>query len=467
MTSPPRVLLISTDTIDRKMAGPGIRYWNFARLIGAQQPVTLATPAMPPMDAPAGVSIVAYGEDASEARSRRIAAIATDVDVIVAQMPPYLHLDDEVLKRAHFVIDLYAPWFLEKLEYARRDPKRGIPARSDDLDILQRLLSIGDFFICASERQRDLWTGSLMAAGRLHPAQLEVDPEMRSLIDVVPMGVPNRPPLPNGPGPREVFTQIAPDDPIILWNGGLWNWLDPLTAIRAMGLLKARGLNARLIFMGAKSPGFEVAEMDIARQARALADQLDLLEDHVLFNDWVEYDARQNWMMQASMTLSLHHPTIESRFAYRTRLLDNLWCRLPIVATEGDVLSDIVRSEGLGRVVPPGEPEAVAAAIVDLLDREKSVDIRRRIATVSQTYTWERVVRPLLRYCLAPWKNPQATDSNEYVHKLERLYTETADYARALETVIEEKNRALESIPQPGQAADPWSERLQIWRRRG
>ena len=201
MPSPPRVLLISTDTIDRKMAGPGIRYWNFARLIGAQQPVTIATPASPPMDAPAGVSIVAYGEDASEERASRIAEIARDFDVIVSQMPPYLHLDGDVLERAHFVIDLYAPWFLEKLEYARRDPERGIPARSDDLDILHRLLAIGDFYLCASERQRDLWTGSLMATGRLTAQTNSMRTELRSLIDIVPMGVPDRGPPAERPWP--------------------------------------------------------------------------------------------------------------------------------------------------------------------------------------------------------------------------------------------------------------------------
>ena len=75
-------------------------------------------------------------------------------------MPPYLQLDEETLRSVHMVIDLYAPWYLEKLEYARVDPERGEPLREDDLEILQRLLDIGDFYICASERQRDFWLGA-------------------------------------------------------------------------------------------------------------------------------------------------------------------------------------------------------------------------------------------------------------------------------------------------------------------
>lgn len=467
MSSPPRVLLIATDTIDRKMAGPGIRYWNLARVLATQQPVTLATRTMPPMDAPAGVSIVAYGDGARDDQQHALAAMMQDFDVVVSQMPPYLHIDEETLKNTHLVIDLYAPWYLEKLEYARVDPERGEPLRADDLEIINRLLSIGDFYICASERQRDFWLGGLTATGRLTTRQLEADPELRSLIDVVSLGLPDSRPIPNGPGPRELFDVIGKHDPIILWNGGIWNWLDPITAIHATHLLVEEGIPARLIFMGVQSPSLEVAEMELVETARKLASDLDLLDRHVIFNDWVEYDERQNWLLQASLTLSLHQPTIESRFAFRTRLLDNLWCRVPIVATEGDVLSDLVALEGLGRVVPPVQPRVVAQAMKEIIREQKEGGLRRRIATVAQGYTWERVAEPLLRYCADPWKNAPESDAADYVHKLERLYTETADYAQRLEQAIEAKNTELDWHREKDRASDPWTRRLQVWKRRG
>ncbi len=59
MTTSPSVLLIASDTIGERMAGSGIRYWNMARVIGAQQPVTLATPGPVSLAAPPGVSLVA------------------------------------------------------------------------------------------------------------------------------------------------------------------------------------------------------------------------------------------------------------------------------------------------------------------------------------------------------------------------------------------------------------------------
>ena len=49
---------------------------------------------------------------------------------------------------------------------------------------------IGDFYICASERQRDWWLGLLEANGRVNPWNIRKDPSQHSLIDMVPLGLP-------------------------------------------------------------------------------------------------------------------------------------------------------------------------------------------------------------------------------------------------------------------------------------
>ena len=466
MPSPPRVLVVSADTIGANMAGSGIRYWNVARVLAQRQPVTLAVPGETDLGSPDGLRIVSYPTSSPDESGRRIAGLLESHDVIVSQLPPYQYLTPDLLAPRFVVIDLYAPWFLEKLEFARIDPILGNQNRSDDLDILRRLLAMGDFYICASERQRDYWLGALTAAGRLNPEQLDRNLELRSLIDVAPMGIPESRPIPNGPGPRDLFDSIEPDDPVLLWNGGIWNWLDPLSAIHATSLLVEAGHTPRLVFMGVESPSHQVAEMEMIRLARELANRLNLTGTHVFFNDWVEFDHRQNWMLQANLTLSLHQPTIESRYAYRTRVLDNLWCRVPIVATEGDVLADVVVENELGRVVPPGNPRAVADAISTLIDPKVSRAYRRRIATVAKRYTWEASTAPLVQFCLDPWKNDPGKSESRYIHRLENIYTSTAEYARSLEQRVSK----LESQRPATEAADdaindPWKRRWKIWRR--
>ncbi|EQD32140.1 glycosyltransferase domain-containing protein, partial [mine drainage metagenome] len=99
--------------------------------------------------------------------------------------------------------------------------------------VLRELLRGGDFFLCASEVQRDLWTGALLEAGRITPRTWAQDSSLRQLIDVVPFGLPGVPPE-GERGQRQLpVGNLAPDDVVLLWGGGIYNWFDPLTLIRA------------------------------------------------------------------------------------------------------------------------------------------------------------------------------------------------------------------------------------------
>ncbi len=201
--------------------------------------------------------------------------------------------------------------------------------------------------------------------------------------------------------------------------------------------------------MGTRSPGAQVAEMEIAATARELARELGLLDTSVFFNDWVNYEDRQNWLLESDLALSLHVATVEARFAYRTRMLDNIWCGLPSVVTAGDVLADLVVEQDIGEVAPPGDVPAVAAAIERAIERDRARGMRANLATLAGRYTWEIVSRPLLDYCANPWRPGTSRGQGEaaaYLHQLERLYSETAGYARHLEQVVGEKDRLLAEL---------------------
>ena len=106
--------------------------------------------------------------------------------------------------------------------------RRTVTAMS--LDRMVNALHDGHAFLCASERQRDLWTGSLLAQRLISPAVHDADPSLGGLLAVVPFGVPDAPPAP-GAGPRERFG-LAADAELVLWNGGLWDWLDAESVLR-------------------------------------------------------------------------------------------------------------------------------------------------------------------------------------------------------------------------------------------
>src|SRR6185295_13981021 len=103
--------------------------------------------------------------------------------------------------------------------------------------------------------------------------------------------------------------------------------------------------------------------------------------------------------------------------SFRTRMLDYIWTGLPIVCTEGDVFAALVAERGLGRVVPPGDAEALAAAIEHLIDdKDAHARCRQRLLEVADEFRWRRVVAPLARFCAAPRLAPDRASAQRAHH---------------------------------------------------
>src|SRR5207245_1405695 len=98
-----------------------------------------------------------------------------------------------------------------------------------------------------------------------------------------------------------------------------------------------------------------------------------------------------------SCALSLHADHLETRFSFRTRLLDCLWAGLPVVCTAGDELAELVAARGLGAAVAPGDVDGAAAAIVGVLERGRA-PYAEALACAAGEYSWPRVAAPLISY---------------------------------------------------------------------
>ncbi len=268
--------------------------------------------------------------------------------------------------------------------------------------------------MCASERQRDFWLGALQSAGRLNPLNYARDPTLRSLIDVVPFGLPDvaaaEPGLPDAGRPdgtarrlKGVHPGFRATDRVLLWGGSLLDWQDPMSVIRAVAELTRERDDVKLFFMGTKHPNPQVVPMRAVEESIDLARSLGLLDTHVFFHDWVPYDERLGYLLDADLGLSTHREHLETRFAFRTRMLDYIWAGLPIVCTSGDHFADLVESRGLGLTVPPSDPVALASAIRRLLDDESlRCRCRQNEREIADALRWSQVVEPLRRFCAAP-----------------------------------------------------------------
>jgi len=396
-----RVLLISEDQVGPRMAGTGIRNWELARVLAQSCRVVLAAPLSGPVeeDVPWVVRPITLGD------GDEMDTLLTDTDVVISNVSAlrdYPQLADLPIP---WVGDAYVPSATESLPlHEHGDMRDRLTWYAADHDLLNLFLLRADFILCSSERQRDFLLGMLAALGRVNPCVYDESRDLRALIDVVPYGLPPEPPMRRRPVLKGVRSGVAEDDRIILWGGGIWNWFDPLTLIRAVGEIASQHPEVRLFFPGARHPFAErIPEMHMCRWAAELSEELGLTGRHVFFADWLPYDGRADYLLEADIGVSLHGNGIEPRYAYRTRILDYIWAGLPMVVTEGDVLADLVGERGLGYVVPPGDVAAVREAVLALLAEADARGARAAaFREVAQEFSWERVARPLVAFCRDP-----------------------------------------------------------------
>ena len=182
-----------------------------------------------------------------------------------------------------------------------------------------------------------------------------------------------------GAGPRR-----SPQERIVLWNGGIWNWLDAPTAIRAVAMLDG----VRLVFMGAAARGH--ADRATA-EARALAGERVTLPRRV-------GSLRAASELAARRRLCGLHPPRPPRDAFRVpdaaarlhlgRTADRLHARRRAGRPR--------RARRLGAVVDPGDHEGRGRG--DRVLARGREAYRPAFERARAELAWERAAAPLVRW---------------------------------------------------------------------
>ncbi len=146
------------------MGGMGIRSWEIARSLSQHDNVTLAVPNLTDLSSP-GFKLVSYDLESGDLRS-----FADQMDVVILS-GSILHFHPYLCELGiPLAVDLYVPSLLESLVWHDCDEWTSwIPAYEEYVRVQSELIRAGDFFFCASERQRDYWIGWLHSQKRVNP----------------------------------------------------------------------------------------------------------------------------------------------------------------------------------------------------------------------------------------------------------------------------------------------------------
>lgn len=384
-----KIIIYSSNVIGRAMAGAAIRPWEFARVLSEEHQVVLLAPAVSEVGSQP-FEILALSNPKAKRHFH-------DADLLIAQRLTFPLALLSSYHRLNVIIDAYVPGPLELLEHFKAlSPRIREKKNFSEVSNLTLSFKMADGMICASEKQRDLWIGFLMGQKSITPEFYDRDAAFRQFLDVVPFGLPEEKPRKRGKGLRERFG-FSSSDRVLLWGGGIWNWFDPLSLIQAMDLIGKERSDVKLVFMGVIPPDPALPKTAMATRAIELAEELGLLNRSVFFNqEWVPYEERQDFLLDADIGVSTHFDHLETRFSFRTRLLDYLWASLPIIATEGDSFAETIERDQLGCIVPYGNVEAIAEAVLQLVnDPVYYAEVQKNVSLIREQFYWERAVAPL------------------------------------------------------------------------
>lgn len=357
-----RIAVHTPDVVGERMAGPGIRAWHLADELSKHFAVTLIARLEGRPPEVAQFPLVARGS----AEAKRA---MHDADVLLGQPARGFRRLRKVQK---IVYDLFDPVLLELREMYGKSPSiRQRVHLAAEKSRLKTALKKGDLLMVAAPKQRELY---------------------RKNAIVVPFGA--EAPTKN----QELRTEN-----LILWGGGTWEWLDPKTAVEATVKLNRDGVPCRLLFLGRSRPNRAMVD-------RRREDRFDRLvasgDPFVQANEeWVPYRERLSWLHRAKIAIMLHRPTAEAAYSIRTRLFDAIAATVPVITTEEGFAADLVRTEGLGIVVPPGDVDAVTEAMRMLL-RDDAFHARcvTNLARIRPRYAWDVVTQPLID-AIQRWKH--------------------------------------------------------------
>jgi glycosyltransferase involved in cell wall biosynthesis len=157
---------------------------------------------------------------------------------------------------------------------------------------------------------------------------------------------------------------IAPDTPVVLTSAKLTRNKGHEVAIEALGRLHGSGVP--LVYLICGDGGREAELRTLARSARLPA----------VFTGLLEADELVAALAAADVVV---HPSLNEIFP--NAVGEAMACARPVIAADAGGTAELVGGEGAGVLVPPGDPDRLAAAVRELLEDPER---RRRLGEAAR-----------------------------------------------------------------------------------
>lgn len=162
------------------------------------------------------------------------------------------------------------------------------------------------------------------------------------------------------------------------------------TAIRAMPKILKKIPSARLLLVGGE--GTKAYEEGLKNLCKKLK-----VEEHVFFTGWVPFQQVPSYISASDVCLVPHYASDATNVGVPHKLFQYMALEKPVVVTNAKALQRIVEESECGIVIPSGDYDRMAEAIVKLHDNKgyaKMLGLNGRRA-VERKYNWTNESRKL------------------------------------------------------------------------
>lgn len=392
-----KIFIDAYDVIGPNMAGPGIRSLAIAEGLCREFEITLSIDGNSKFDCISKSVKVIHNDaviwDSPDYFKQFNAAILPGSQRLKTNLPSPFPIP--------LVVDIYDPFILENLELLADKPKAIRDYEySRHLKALLEMILLGDRFLVTSDRTADFFNGMMTAWGVINPISAKKALPEEMIINL-PFGIPDEPIEQfHSDLPADLVSKITDNDKLILWAGGLWDWLDPMSLVESMPQILDEFPDAKLLFPGYKHPNPHVPVMKMATDCIEKAKKIKLFDDRIIFREWTPYTERIPVLKKTTIGVSLHKRHLETRYSFRTRLMDYIWGAIPMVLSEGDYLSGKLIDLIVAEPVSISEKNNVASAVIKMLRKmenpESRILMNETFRTLQSEYTWSNLLKPLI-----------------------------------------------------------------------
>lgn len=384
-----KVLIISHMPIKTKCTGPSLRFINIAKILNDRFKTKL------------------YARKIDDNQKKTLSFLTThfwksilNATIVYSQPSRLRYLLMERLLNKKIIIDLYDPTDIENLEmYKNSNSFKSKLIKNYSSFRLKFSILIADYFVCSNEKQKDYWIGYIQGMGVNISNKYKENEQLNNIIGYLPFGIDENIPKKNDNPIAKKFKNIKENDKVFIWAGGIWNWFDSKNLVRAMNEIKDRE-EIKVLFLGV--PDNQSLQLDKNKNAKEtieLAKSLGLYNKTILFNDeWVDYEKRHEYLLNSYAGISLHFDNLETKFSFRTRILDYIWCGLPYISSEKDYFSELNKNNLYGINTTCNDVLSIKNAIIKMADdKDFYKKSKENISKLKNKMTWKMHCHDLIK----------------------------------------------------------------------